>query len=171
MRRITSILFILLCINLTFAENRNITRLSGFTADIFNAVKTSGDIAYCATDFGLTLMDVSSRSDTLVPDNCRISGNPITSFWLIAHSLSVLNVGHQSVRPTSIICISIFLWNLNLESFKCETWFKYKHFTYILHKTMHTFALMLGVMDVKTYWYDLFRKPYLAWRIHLQEYI
>lgn len=52
----------------------NITRVGGVTTDWFNNVKTVGDIAYCSTNFGLVLMDVSDKENPEIYSRIETTG-------------------------------------------------------------------------------------------------
>ena len=73
-KRTVTILLIAFLAMSTQAEPWNITRLGGVTTDIFNNVKTLDDIAYCATDFGLVLMDVSDKENPTVLRRIETNG-------------------------------------------------------------------------------------------------
>ena len=59
----------------TQAEPWNITRLGGITTDSFKNVKTVDSIAYCSTDFGLVLMDVSDKENPTVHSRIETNGS------------------------------------------------------------------------------------------------
>ncbi len=61
--------------SLCFAENLNIERIGGVTTEWFNSVEINGDYAYCATKFGLAVMDVSDRDNPVVVTHLETPGN------------------------------------------------------------------------------------------------
>jgi hypothetical protein len=66
---------LLLASGLYASPSWNITRVGGVTTDWFNNVKTVGDIAYCSTNFGLVLMDVSDKENPVIFDRIETNGS------------------------------------------------------------------------------------------------
>ena len=79
MRRVR-FLFLLLLLGAALSvsgESWNVRRVAEFATDWFNNVKVSGDIAYCATRYGLVVMDVSDKSAPHVIERIPMEGRPV----------------------------------------------------------------------------------------------
>ncbi len=100
MKKILIVLFILSIVNTATAESWNIARTGGLTTDIFNNVQVMSDIAYCATDFGLVLMDVSDKENPVV--HSRIETNGFVKGLELRDSLLYLCDGYAGLKIYSL---------------------------------------------------------------------
>ncbi len=110
MNKSTSILFIFFIPILLNAENWNITRAGGITTDWFYDVKVVDEIAFCATKFGLVLMDVSNKENPEVHSRIETDGSGLDivirdSILYFCDGIAGLKV-YSIAEPTEPLLIS-----------------------------------------------------------------
>jgi hypothetical protein len=92
------------------AESWNITRAGGVTTDWFYDVKVVDDIAYCATKFGLVLMDVRDKENPDIQSRIETNGNGLDivirdSILYFCDGIAGLKV-YSIAEPTEPLLIS-----------------------------------------------------------------
>ncbi len=100
MKKLTTIILLLSLTITSQAESWNITRAGGVTTDWFYDVKVVDDIAYCATKFGLVLMDVSDKENPEI--HSRIETDGIGLDIVIRDSMLYFCDGGEGLKIYSI---------------------------------------------------------------------
>ena len=70
------LVFLLIFGSATAQDNWNITNIRDLATDWFKNVKVAGDYAYCATRYGISVMDVSDRENPEVINRIPRNGTP-----------------------------------------------------------------------------------------------